>query len=69
MTEPDPAKSRVAILLLLRIGGAIILGSGFSRWVKGGGEPDPTAAAIMVVGFILLMVVPMLLARRWKGPE
>lgn len=69
MTEPDPAKSRVAILLMLRIGGAVILGTGFSRWVKGGGEPDPIAAAIMVVGIILLLVVPLLLVRRWKGPE
>jgi hypothetical protein len=69
MTEPDPARSRVAILLLFRLVGAGLLAAGFARWVKGGGEPDPGAAVIMMVGFILLLVVPMLLMRRWKGLE
>lgn len=69
MTEPDPARSRVTILLLLRLVGAGILAAGFARWVTGGGEPDPGAAAIMAVGFVLLLVVPMLLVRRWKRPE
>lgn len=69
MTDPDPARSRVLVLLLLRLGGAVILGTGFSRWVTGGGEPDPMAAAIMIVGFVLLLVIPWSLIRRWKRPE
>ena len=69
MTEPDPARSRVTILLLLRLVGAGILAAGFYRWVKGSGAGDPGAAAIMAAGFILLLAAPMLLVRRWKRPE
>ena len=68
MSNPDPAKNRVLALLLLRLGGAVVLGTGVTRWVKGGGEPDPVAAVIMLLGAVLLLVIPMVLIRRWKGP-
>lgn len=69
MTEPDPARSRVATILSLRLSGAVVLGFGFYRYIKGGGAPDPMAAGIMLIGFTLLMVIPWLLLRRWKSPE
>ncbi len=69
MTEPDPARSRVATLLSLRLAGAAVLGLGFYRYAKGGGAPNPIAALIMLVGFTLLLAIPWLLVRRWKAPE
>lgn len=73
MTTADPAKSRYAVLMALRIMatlmivGGIILAFGERQWL----EPETQRIlgyGLMAVGFFdLLIVIPMMI-RRWKSP-
>lgn len=67
MSVPDPAKRRVDILLALRLAGAVLFALGLTRWVRGHGAPNPVAALILLAGFALLIGIPWVLRRRWRG--
>jgi hypothetical protein len=68
--EESRAANRLAVLLGLRIGGAILCLLGL--WMMLGGNLAGQygfGGVLMVVGLIGLIVVPKLLARRWRTPR
>ena len=70
--NPDEkqAANRLAILLGLRIGGAILCLLGL--WMILGGNLAGRygfGGVLLVVGLIGLVVVPKILARRWRTPR
>jgi hypothetical protein len=73
MTLPDPdkqARDRFAILIGLRVGGAVLML--FGLWMVLGGSLGGNygfGGVLVVVGLIGLIVVPKFLARRWRTPR
>lgn len=71
MTADDTkAANRLAVLLGLRIGGAILCLLGL--WMMLGGSLAGRygfGGVLLVVGVTGLVVVPKLLARRWRTPR
>ena len=76
MTAPDSrdpdkqARDRLAILLGLRIAGAILCG--FGLWLALGGSIAGHygfGGVLAVMGLIDLIVVPKILARKWRTPR
>jgi hypothetical protein len=64
------ASDRLAILLGLRIGGAVLLAIGL--WMFLGGSFAGRygfGGVLFVMGAISLLVLPRLLARRWRSPR
>ena len=70
-TDPDArAANRLAVLIGLRIGGAILCLLGL--WMVLGGSIAGHygfGGVLAVVGLIELILVPKWLARRWKTPR
>lgn len=71
MTENErKAANRLAVLLGLRLGGAILCLLGL--WMFLGGSLAGSygfGGVLFVVGLIGLLVVPQILARRWRTPR
>lgn len=71
MTPDDKqAANRLAILIGLRVGGAILCLLGL--WMALGGSLGGRygfGGVLAVVGLVELVVVPALLARRWRTPR
>lgn len=66
----DPARDRVAILLGLRIGGAVLVALGLYMWLGGGIAGGYDFGTILVVtGLIGSLLLPALLVRRWRTPR
>jgi hypothetical protein len=69
--DPDKrARDRFAILIGLRVGGAVLMLLGL--WMVLGGSLGGNygfGGVLVVVGLIGLIVVPKLLARRWRTPR
>jgi hypothetical protein len=68
--QEKQASNRLAVLLGFRIGGAILCLLGL--WMILGGSLAGNygfGGVLMVVGLIGLIVVPKLLARRWRTPR
>lgn len=71
MTDPasDPARARLMVINLLRLAGvAMVL---FGLMILGGRLDLPKAAGfvLVLVGLGDAMVVPLLLARKWKSKD
>ena len=74
MTAPDPARARFIALALLRVGAALMVGAGVvlafgdHGWVN---RPVATylGIALIVAGFLEMMVVVPMLVRRWRSPD
>lgn len=72
MSEPDPARTRFAILSLLRLVAGLLVLAGI---VIANGRiaaipvdlAQPLGIALAVVGFADLLLVVPLLARRWRS--
>ena len=68
--DETQASNRLAILLGLRIGGAILCLLGL--WMMMGGSLAGRygfGGVLLVVGLVGLVVVPKILARRWRTPR
>jgi hypothetical protein len=70
---PDPdkqARDRFAILMGLRAGGGALILLGL--WMLLGGSLGGAygfGAVLLVMGFIGMIVIPQILARRWRTPR
>ena len=68
MTDPDPARQRFMVMQLIRAsGGALAL---LGLLIVAGKTAMPVAAgyALLLVGAVDLLVMPIILAKRWKSP-
>lgn len=69
--DPDTrARDRFAVLVGLRLGGAALMLVGLYLWL--GGRIDGArdfATLLVVVGAVGALLVPRLLARRWRTPR
>ncbi|WP_419826352.1 hypothetical protein [Sphingomonas sp.] len=64
------ARDRVAILLGLRIGGAILLAVGLYALLGGAVEGGAGVGAVLaVLGASGAVLVPAILVRRWRTPR
>lgn len=71
VSEPDrQARDRLGILLGLRVAGAILCG--FGLWLTLGGSIAGHygfGGVLIVMGLMDLIVVPKILARKWRSPR
>jgi small neutral amino acid transporter SnatA (MarC family) len=70
MTEqtPDPARARFFMLGFVRLGGVVLAFLGISIMAKHWVEPaDIIGGALVVLGAIEVLVVPRILARKWRS--
>ena len=69
MTEDDPARVRFMLLNLVRVSGVVFAMLGITIIVKRWVEPaEVIGGALVIVGAIDVMVIPLILARRWRSP-
>lgn len=64
----DPARSRWIALQLIRLTGVAVTLVGILAIAGRIGIPPVAGYVIAVIGLVDAMVVPLLLARRWKSP-
>lgn len=65
----DPARARFFILALLRFSGVVIAFVGIAIVMKRIVEPaDIVGTALMAIGAFEVILLPTLLARRWRSP-
>lgn len=70
MTEPDPARARFFALGLIRLSGVVVAFTGVSIVVKRWLEPaDLIGGALMAVGAFAVMILPLMLVKRWRTPK
>jgi hypothetical protein len=70
MTEPDPARSRFMILNLIRLGGVALAFLGVAIIAKRLVEPAEIIGGILLfIAAIDVLVVPVLLSKRWRTPR
>ena len=68
--EETRAQYRFLILNLVRISGAIMLVLGLAIIARGVfGLPELAGYVLFVIGIIDFMLVPLLLAKKWKSPK
>ena len=69
MAEPDPAAARFWTIQLLRLSGVVLVVLGVM--IVGGviALPAPVGVALLLVGLVDFLVVPLILARRWRTPK
>lgn len=71
MTDtPDPARARFFTLGLIRLGGVALAFLGVSiiakRWIE---PAEIIGGVLMFVAAVDVLVVPVLLAKRWRTPK
>lgn len=70
MTAPDESRAKTRFLILqgFRLGGLTLGGIGAWRWREavGAGAEGFDGRVLVVFGLFLSLVVPPLLARRWR---
>ena len=70
MTEADPARARFFTLGLIRLGGVAIAFLGVAIIAKRLVEPAEIIGGVMLfIAAIDVLVVPVLLAKRWRTPR
>ena len=72
MTSEEEAKAqyRFLVINIVRISGAIMLVLGLAIIARGVfGLPKGAGYVLFVVGIVDFMLVPLLLAKRWKSPK
>ena len=68
--EETKAQQRFLVLNLVRIGGAIMLAIGLAVISNGTfGLPVAAGYVLFLIGMFEFMLVPLLLAKRWKSPK
>jgi hypothetical protein len=70
MTDQDPARSRFMILNLIRLGGVALAFLGVAIIAKRLVEPAEIIGGIFLfIAAIDVLVVPVLLSKRWRTPR
>jgi hypothetical protein len=70
MTEPDPARARFFTLGLIRLGGVAIAFLGVAIIAKRLIEPAEIIGGLLLfIAAIDVLVVPLLLVKRWRTPK
>jgi hypothetical protein len=70
MTEPDPARARFFTLGLIRLGGVAIAFLGVAIIAKRLIEPAEIVGGILLfIAAFDVLVVPVILAKRWRTPK
>jgi len=64
----DPAKARFLVIQALRVAGVIMVLIGIAILRRRIDLPDVAGYAIIAVGLLDALVVPTILARKWKTP-
>lgn len=64
----DQARNRFFIMQALRLGGAVLIVMGMLGLSGKLALPRAAAAALLVIGIVDFLVIPVALARRWKSP-
>ena len=68
-TPPDPAKARFLMIQLMRLGGLLmVLGAILILADKIPG-PVPLGIGLLLFGLFEFLIMPIMLARRWKTPR
>ena len=68
MSQPDPARARFFIITLVRWSGVALVMLGLLIARRRIDLPVEAGYALLVIGVFDALVVPTLLARRWKSP-
>ncbi len=64
----DTARKRYFIMHLTRLGGAILAAYGMIG-IAGKADMGPALAyALLIAGVIVFLIVPRMLAKRWRSP-
>jgi hypothetical protein len=67
--EEAKAKQRFIVLGLLRLSGAVLIAVGMAVIAKGAlGLPVVAGYALFAVGIADFILLPVVLAKRWKSP-
>jgi drug/metabolite transporter (DMT)-like permease len=70
MTESDPARARFFTLGIIRLGGVAIAFLGVAIIAKRLVEPaEIIGGVLLLLAAIDVLVVPVILAKRWRTPE
>jgi hypothetical protein len=70
MTESDPAKTRFLLLGLLRLSGVILAFLGIAIVMKRLVEPAEIIGGVLIaIGALEVLLLPILLVRRWRTPK
>ena len=68
--EETKAQQRFLVLNLIRLSGAIMLVIGLAVVANGVfGLPVAAGYVLFLIGIVDFMLVPLLLAKRWKSPK
>ena len=68
--EETKAQQRFLVLNLVRLSGAIMLVIGLAVVANGVfGLPVAAGYVLFLIGIVDFMLVPLLLAKRWKSPK
>lgn len=68
MAEPDPARARYYLIAGHRLVGAVMLILGMAVFAGGLNWGTPVGAVLLIFGFLDFLVVPTILARKWRSP-
>ncbi len=70
MTRESEAQARLVMLLTLRAMGVVLMLLGIGLWLGGWmGGYERMGAVIFVAGAVLSLLLPAVLARRWRSPR
>jgi hypothetical protein len=70
MTESDPAKTRFLLLGLLRLSGVVLAFLGIAIIMKRLVEPAEIIGGVLIaIGALEVLLLPILLVRRWRTPK
>lgn len=70
MTEPDLARARFFTLGLIRLGGVALAFLGVAIIAKRLVEPaEIIGGALLLIAAVDVLVVPVVLAKRWRTPK
>ncbi len=65
----DTAKSRWAIIQVLRLSGAVFVAAGLAIMAGKIALPPAAGMVLAVIGLFDFAIAPLLLARRWRSPR
>ncbi|WP_375289568.1 hypothetical protein [Qipengyuania sp.] len=69
MADKDPARARYYLMAGHRLVGAVMLILGMAVFAGGLDWGTPVGLVLLFFGFLDFLVVPTMLARRWRSPS